>query len=242
MGLLLALLLSQTSTTPRCALVESIEGQVCYLRCNAPIAPSSVTTPFVDAGVVDANLVRTNTVCLESSGAACTGLSSVLWTYSASSGIFSWAGADRMSMAHGTGALSLNLSGSGLSVTGGVTAAGTSAINLSDTNGRITWTTAGRYLNVNEGTGNMRFNSLGIVVDGDVDFASSTSGSCTLSSGTPSTCAVALVTASSFCVCSPVGTTAAVAAAGCAVSLSGTTLTITGPDTVTTTMNYHCFK
>jgi len=65
-------------------------------------------------------------------------------------------------------------------------------------------------------------------------------GSCTLASGSPSTC-TATVKASSKCVCAPVGTTAAIAAAGCAVNLSSTTLTITGPNTVTTVMNYFCF-
>lgn len=65
-------------------------------------------------------------------------------------------------------------------------------------------------------------------------------GTVTLVSGTPST-ATATVFGGAICVCAPVGTTAAVAAAGCAVSLSGSTLTITGPDSVTTSVNYHCF-
>lgn len=67
----------------------------------------------------------------------------------------------------------------------------------------------------------------------------STDGTVNLSSGTPST-ATATVVASSLCGCDPVGTTAAIAAAGCATSLSSTTLTVTGPNTVTTTINYHC--
>lgn len=65
-------------------------------------------------------------------------------------------------------------------------------------------------------------------------------GTQALSSGTPSTGTVANITASSTCSCAPVGATAAIAAGGCATGLSGTTLTLTGPDTVTTTMVYDC--
>lgn len=65
-------------------------------------------------------------------------------------------------------------------------------------------------------------------------------GSGALVSGTPSTLAVANITASSTCECAPVGTTAAIAAAGCAANLSGTDLTLTGPNSVTTTVVYNC--
>lgn len=60
-----------------------------------------------------------------------------------------------------------------------------------------------------------------------------------LSSGTPST-ATATVSAGSVCTCTPVGATAAIAAAGCATGVSSTTLTLTGPNSVTTTMTYDC--
>lgn len=65
------------------------------------------------------------------------------------------------------------------------------------------------------------------------------STSCTLNGASPSTC-TATVLASSKCVCSPVGTTAAIAAGGCAVSLSGTTLTLTGPNGATNDVNVWC--
>lgn len=64
-------------------------------------------------------------------------------------------------------------------------------------------------------------------------------GQVALTSGSPST-ATATVPASSICQCTPQGTTAAIAAGGCAASVSSTTLTLTGPNTVTTTMNYRC--
>lgn len=66
-------------------------------------------------------------------------------------------------------------------------------------------------------------------------------GSIALSSGTPST-ATKTVTAGSTCFCWPVGNTAVIAAAGCAASVSSTTATFTGPNTVTTTVGYICFK
>lgn len=64
-------------------------------------------------------------------------------------------------------------------------------------------------------------------------------GSCTFNGATPATC-TATVTASAFCVCAPVGATAVIAAGGCAVGLSGTTLTITGPATAAYAVNYTC--
>lgn len=66
-------------------------------------------------------------------------------------------------------------------------------------------------------------------------------GSVALSSGTPST-ATKTVLAGSTCVCWPVGTTAAIAAGGCAANVSSTTATFTGPNTVTTTVFWMCFK
>jgi hypothetical protein len=65
-------------------------------------------------------------------------------------------------------------------------------------------------------------------------------GSATLVSGTPSQVVVASITASSVCTATPVGLTAAIATAGLAVSLTTTNLTITGPDSVTTVVNYEC--
>lgn len=67
----------------------------------------------------------------------------------------------------------------------------------------------------------------------------SNAGSCTLNGGTPSTC-TATVTAGAKCQCTPVGTTAVIAAAGCAVSVSSTTLTATSGATLTNDVNYLC--
>ncbi len=65
-------------------------------------------------------------------------------------------------------------------------------------------------------------------------------GTCTLNGGTPATC-TATVTAAATCVCSEVGATAVIAAAGCAVGLSSTTLTITGAAAASNDVNYLCF-
>lgn len=79
-------------------------------------------------------------------------------------------------------------------------------------------------------------------IDGDLIFnKSSFAGAVALSSASPSTATVLNIRAGSRCSCWPVGATAAIAAGGCAASLSSTTLTLTGPNTVTTTMNYFCF-
>lgn len=64
-------------------------------------------------------------------------------------------------------------------------------------------------------------------------------GTAALVSGTPST-QTATVTASSICTVSPLGTTAAIAAGGIAWSVTTTTATFTGPNTVTTSFAYHC--
>lgn len=60
-----------------------------------------------------------------------------------------------------------------------------------------------------------------------------------LVSGTPST-QTATVIAGSICTATPVGATAAIAAGGIATGVSSTTLTLTGPNTVTTTVTYDC--
>lgn len=65
-------------------------------------------------------------------------------------------------------------------------------------------------------------------------------GTCNLASASPSTC-TATVESGSLCVCWPIGTTAAIAAGGCAANVSSTTATFTGPNTVTTTIRYMCF-
>lgn len=65
-------------------------------------------------------------------------------------------------------------------------------------------------------------------------------GTCTLNGSSPSTC-TSTVAAGSICTCSPVGTAANIAAGGCAVSLSSTTLTITSANGHTNVVNWHCF-
>lgn len=62
---------------------------------------------------------------------------------------------------------------------------------------------------------------------------------CTLDGASPSTC-TATVTASAKCTCSPIGATAAIAAGGCAVGLSGTTLTVTSANGLTNVVNIFC--
>lgn len=64
---------------------------------------------------------------------------------------------------------------------------------------------------------------------------------CTLNAGTPATC-TATVTAGAICVCSDVGSGSTVAAGGCAVSLSGTTLTVTGATAASNVVNIWCNK
>lgn len=64
-------------------------------------------------------------------------------------------------------------------------------------------------------------------------------GTVALSSGTPST-ATKTVESGSTCFCWPVGNTAAIAAGGCAASVSSTIATFTGPNTVTTTVGWLC--
>jgi hypothetical protein len=70
--------------------------------------------------------------------------------------------------------------------------------------------------------------------------AAAACGSIALSSASPSTATVTVPSGVS-CACWPIGTTAAIAAGGCAANVSATTLTLTGPNTVTTTMRYMCF-
>ena len=69
--------------------------------------------------------------------------------------------------------------------------------------------------------------------------ASATNTTCTLNGGSPSTC-TATVTAGTKCQCTPVGATAAIAAGGCAVSLSGTTVTATSANGLTNLVNLFC--
>lgn len=70
--------------------------------------------------------------------------------------------------------------------------------------------------------------------------ASQITTTCTLGGESPSVCPAQTVVASSICTCSNVGTSAAIAAAGCAVSLSSTTLTITSANGATNVVNYTC--
>lgn len=72
-------------------------------------------------------------------------------------------------------------------------------------------------------------------------------GSVALSSASPSLATVTALlpaytsTATYFCTATPVGNTAAIAAGGIAVTLiSGSSFSLTGPNTVTTVVDYHC--
>lgn len=79
-----------------------------------------------------------------------------------------------------------------------------------------------------------------LTAEGDLQGDSSVRGTCTLDGASPSKC-TATVTAGAICTCTPVGTTAAIAAGGCAVSLSSTTLTLTSANGLSHNVNYHCF-
>lgn len=72
-------------------------------------------------------------------------------------------------------------------------------------------------------------------------------GTVPLSSASPSTAVVTGIsptftsTSTYSCICSPVGTTAVIAAGGCGVSNTSTSsITLTGPNTVTTVMSFSC--
>lgn len=62
---------------------------------------------------------------------------------------------------------------------------------------------------------------------------------CTLNGATPSVCTAAVI-AGSTCTATPVGATAAIAAGGAAVGLSGTTLTVTAAAGATHVVNIAC--
>lgn len=66
-------------------------------------------------------------------------------------------------------------------------------------------------------------------------------GTCTLGGESPAVCPAQTTIAGLTCVCSPVGTSAAIAAAGCAASLSSTTLTLTSANGLTNAVNWMCF-
>lgn len=64
---------------------------------------------------------------------------------------------------------------------------------------------------------------------------------CTLNAASPSTCnGAAAMPAGSTCTCSLVGATAAIAAKGCAIGLSGTTVTAVSANAATEVVNFTC--
>lgn len=80
-----------------------------------------------------------------------------------------------------------------------------------------------------------------VQVDGDLSInKTTTAGTCTMNGASPAVC-TATVRANSRCVCAINGATAAIAAGGCAVSLSSTTLTLTTLNASTQVANYLCF-
>lgn len=80
-----------------------------------------------------------------------------------------------------------------------------------------------------------------IRLGGDVIMTNSDSvTSCPLDGGSPSQCD-ATVRSGSACGCFPVGSSAAIAAGGCAVHLVGTTVTCTSANTLTNNVNIFCF-
>lgn len=70
--------------------------------------------------------------------------------------------------------------------------------------------------------------------------ATRTRFTCTLDGASPSKCPNQTVNSGAICTCTPVGTTAAIAATNCIVSLSSTTLTVTSVNGATNNCNCHC--
>lgn len=104
--------------------------------------------------------------------------------------------------------------------------------------GNITQTGA---TTVSTGTGTFTHNgSVTLATGKNFTLPTVTAGTVALVSGTPSTATVT-VTAGSKCICGANGGSAAIAAAGCAAGVSSTTLTLTGPNSVTTTVGYFCW-
>lgn len=66
-------------------------------------------------------------------------------------------------------------------------------------------------------------------------------GTCTLNGASPAVCTDTVAASTTKCVCAPVGTTAAIAAMNCAVSVSSTTLTITAANAANADVNWMCF-
>lgn len=66
----------------------------------------------------------------------------------------------------------------------GFTASGAAGISLTGTNGRITWTSAGRYLDMNEATGNLQLVSAGLALTTNTAVATLASSVGTAASGT----------------------------------------------------------
>lgn len=93
------------------------------------------------------------------------------------------------------------------------------------------------YISINEATGAVTI-PFALIVTGKASVTSNAT-TCTLNGGSPSTC-TATVTAGAVCQCTPVGTTAAIAAGGCAVSLSSTTLTATSANGLSNVVNILC--
>jgi hypothetical protein len=83
--------------------------------------------------------------------------------------------------------------------------------------------------------------STSLIVQGPMTIAGATTKTtCTMNGASPAVC-TATVTAGSTCYCTMVGATAAIAAGGCAVGLSGTTLTATTVNASTAVANILCF-
>lgn len=70
------------------------------------------------------------------------------------------------------------------------------------------------------------------VMDGTAQFASATPSTVTVDAGVTGNDAI--------CHCTPIGDTAAISDKGCATSVAYPTLTMTGPDSVTTIVSYQC--
>lgn len=153
---------------------------------------------------------------------------------------------------------SLDLTGS-LDVGTAGTTVGTVVMNNA-TSGTITLTPTTGAL----GTRTITLPAATMTVNGSVQYECGTSAACSpsnvstsdweffgsaaLSSASPSTASISALspaytsTATYWCTASPEGTSAAVAAAGIAINkTSGSAFTLTGPNTVTTVIDWHCW-
>ncbi len=204
--------------------------------------PASVTTAFVDAGTIHAQVVIVD-IFLDA-GNVSTGK---LWFPGGSNGIatVSVSGSSGMNLATNGKNLNLSATTGNLSLTGGGTfnsaGAGAGGCLFCSGTGAVQFT-GDTHANRSTSAGIFGYCTTdgALYVGNGVVAKDMFSTTCTLNAGSPSTC-TATVPAAGTCTCSDVGTSAVIAANGCDVSLSGTTLTVTSANAAGNVVNIHCF-